>query len=167
VASAAAAGWVWAGPPADGTAIVPPSCPVRVPAAFGTPVVGDAGTAVADRLVPVGPVSVRVCGYASGGAAVVTQRVLDPTRTAALAGTLDTPPPGAAVDGAGGPDRAQQQRARCAGASPAVLVFRYKQAPTLLVTVAGGGCRLVSTSARGETGRDDVVREVARILAGG
>jgi len=155
---AAVAGWSLAGPPAGATAITPGGCPASYPSAL--PPVGQVSGN--DRLVPVGPVSVRLCAFPPSGP--VRSRVLDPARTAALAGLLDTP--AAETDDPGA-------RARCApAASRVLLVFRYKQAdppaavlPELLVAVDGGPCGLVATSARVETGRTDVVTEVSRLLA--
>jgi hypothetical protein len=159
VAAAGAAGWLVAGPPADGAGTVPPSCPATLPA---RPL--DAGRGgVPDRLVPVplpqprGPVAVRICSYpaATAGTALRRGAALDPPRTAELAGVLDAPVP----DVAATPVRP----AGCSAAGPVVLLlFRYTQGEPLVAEVDAEPCALVATSARVERGRSDVVR----ILAG-
>jgi hypothetical protein len=172
-------GWQVAGPPWSGAAVVPPACPAA-PSSSGTSSgtssstlgatsgAASGSTGAADQLVPMplpeprGPVSVRVCGYVprSGGYALEREVVLDPTRTAALAALVDEHP-GAVVPGARRP-------ARCGATGPiVVLAFRYTQGPPVFVDVVGGDCGLVATAARVETGRQDVVRRLAEIMARG
>jgi hypothetical protein len=171
---AGVAGWVLAGPPSDATAITPPGCPASYrPEPFDGGATADRPGAT-DRLVPVGPVSVgpvsvRVCGYAavSGvpGARPAGSLVLDPTRTAELAALLDprTDPQNApkVVVRLADP---QQQAACRPGASPALLVFRYKVGRPLTVAVDDGTCALAATASRAELGRADVVRRVGELL---
>jgi hypothetical protein len=161
-------GWVLAGPPGDATAITPPGCPESYQHGVleGTT---DGRLGVADRLVPVGPVSVRVCGYTSAsgvpGGRPAGSLVLDPTRTAELAALLDpqTDPQNAPKTPARLAD--PQQRAACLpGAAPALLLFRYKLGLPLTVAVDVGACGLVHTPARAELGRVDVVRRVGELL---
>jgi hypothetical protein len=45
-----------------------------------------------------------------------------------------------------------------------LLVFRYTQGPPLIAQLDGGPCASVSTSARVEQGRTDVVRMVDRFV---
>jgi len=184
---AAAGGWVLAGPPGDATAVTPPACPPSF--ARGVTDAAEAGDPVADRpglidgLVPAGPVSVRICGYGpgagasapaaagagAGGAGPSRSRVLDPTRTAELAALLDAQ----ALDriGSGVPGQGRvvdaQERARCAsGPAPALLLFRYRQGPSLTVALDGGGCAAAWTPARSEVGRADVHQRIDELLAG-
>jgi hypothetical protein len=160
VVLAGAAGWVIAGPPRDGAGTVPPACPVVLPA---QPLATGRG-GVGDRLVPVplpqprGPVAVRICAYpaAAPGTPLRRSAALDPPRTAELAGVMNTPDrpgPGAV----GPPD--------CPGAGPVtLLLFRYTQGAPLVAQVDAGCGAVVSTSARIERGRTDVVRIVAHSL---
>lgn len=153
--AAGAAGWWWAGPPADGGGTVPPDCPTTL----ASSVLATGRGGVSDRLVPVplpqprGPVAVRLCRYPTTGAALLSGAVLDPPRTAELAGVMNTPGPGAVTVTARPPD--------CAADGPVtLLLFRYTQGDPLVAEVGGGGCALVTTSARIERGRSDVVRLV-------
>jgi hypothetical protein len=154
VVGAGVAGWQVAGAPADGAGTVPPPCP---PALTADRLAAGRG-GVPDRIVPVplpqprGPVAVRICRYGSSSSGTPLQRsvALDPPRTARVAGVLNTPPAGV-VAGAVRP-------ADCPDGGPVTLLaFRYTQGPPLVVEVDGGGCSLVSTSARVERGRADVV----------
>jgi hypothetical protein len=161
--AAAVVGWVVAGPPGDATAITPPGCPASYRQGLLEAAAGRPGTV--DRLVPVplGPVSVRVCGYAAADGAPGARRagstVLDPTRTAELAALLDPQTDPGPAD--------PQQRASCLpGASPALLLFRYKVGLPMTVAVDGGSCALVATPVRAELGRVDVVRRVGELLSG-
>ncbi|HEY6796627.1 MAG TPA: hypothetical protein VI248_18290 [Kineosporiaceae bacterium] len=160
---AGTAGWVIAGSPQDGAGTVPPACPATLPA---TPLAAGRG-GVGDRLVPVplpqprGPVAVRICGYpaAAAGARLHRSAVLDPPRTAELAGIMNTPARSEEVPGGGRP-------VDCPDAGPVtLLLFRYTQGPPLVAEVDAGSCGLVSTSARTERGRADVVQIVAGSLA--
>lgn len=164
VVGAAAAGWHLAGPPGDATAPVPAQCPAVDPVAV--PVRADQGAGVSDRLVPMplpqprGPVSVRVCAYAEHGSGYTlrTSAVVEPVRTAVLAGLLNRTPGPVVTDVA--------RRAECTpGREVAVLVFRYTQGPGQQVDVLGGDCALVRTPARTERDRQDVVRAVNGVLA--
>ena len=152
---AGAAGWFVAGPPPRSAGLVPPACPASYARGLDDP---GTRAGLPDDLVPIGPVSVRACRYSSSSGAVALERVLDPSRTTALAGLLDAPDgPVVLVDGA--------ERAACRpGPSPVLLVFRYPQGRPLIVGVDAGRCRSVSTPVRAETGRDDVLRELERIL---
>ena len=163
VVGAGAAGWQVAGAPPDGAGTVPPSCPAALAA---DRLAGGRG-GVADRIVPVplpqprGPVAVRICAYPASrpGTAPARQVALDPPRTAELAGVLDTPPSAAVA--------ATARPADCpAGDGPVtLLLFRYTTGEPLVAEVEGGPCALVSTSARVERGRADVVDLVARALS--
>lgn len=184
VAVAGTVGWAFAGPPPEGIAMLPPACPAALSAP--TPGVwrpaasriGPAGAgargyraAVPDVLVPMplpqprGPVTVRVCGYRQDGDRhlVVRERVLDPTRTAVLAGLLNAWPDPVAVTPPVLPEGCEPR----AGDDPVVLVFRYTEGDPALVEVVGGPCQIVATSARVDQRRGDVVRFVAEVLAGG
>jgi hypothetical protein len=108
---------------------------------------------------PRGPVAARVCGYRSGDGRYLLDRhaLLDPTRTAALAGRLNGVP---------GEELTAAERSACApGERPAALVFRYTAGDSALVEVWGGSCGLVATSARAERGRGDIVKAVVEALA--
>ena len=163
VAVAGAAAWRVAGSPPDGAGTAAPACPPSL--AAGLLAAGRGG--VPDRLVPVplpqprGPVVVRICSYPSGvpGSPLERSVSLDPPRTAALVGLLDSPPTPVAAAGTRPPD--------CpATGAVTVLVFRYTGGLPLVAEVDAGPCALVSTSARVERGRADVVRTVAEALAG-
>jgi len=170
VAGSALIGWRVAGAPPDGAGTVPPSCPVALAADRLT--TGRGG--VADRLVPVplpqprGPVAVRICVYPSGrpGVAPVRQVTLDPPRTAELAGVLNTPPsPPSLPTSPAAATAAAARPADCPPGGPVtLLLFRYTQGKPLVAELDAGACALVSTSARVERGRTDVVDLVARAL---
>jgi hypothetical protein len=164
-ALAGVTGWLVAGPPADGAGTVPPPCPASLPA--DPLALGRGG--VADRLVPVplpqprGPVAVRICSYPAGAAGTAPYRsaVLDPPRTAELAGVLNDSGPGVATTAVTGRPRPPG----CPSGGPVILLlFRYTQGEPLVAMVDGGLCALVSTSARAEAGRVDVTQILARSL---
>jgi hypothetical protein len=172
VIAAGAAGWFLAGPPDDAAALVPPACPASADVATGSAAgpAADVVGAVAEpgylagvpqQLVPMplpqprGPVSVRICRYAGGGDGsyrLSRSVVVEPTRTAALAGLMDKTPGATPAPGC------------LPGANVDVLVFRYTEGLPLRVEVLGGRCALVRTPARAESGRQDVVRAIDALL---
>jgi hypothetical protein len=164
VLAAAAVGLVLAGPPADGTAVVPPNCPVSFdPAQLGAPGyrAGDPGQLVPMPLPePRGPVSVRICRFEErdGRYELRGSVVVDPVRTAALAGMMNERP-GAEVltDDPAGPPVEPWKRID-------VLIFRYTEGLPLRVDVLGGESAHARTSARAETGRQDVVLAVDELV---
>jgi hypothetical protein len=154
------AGWAVAGPPADGAGTVPPPCP----ATLGPDPLAAGRGGVGDRLVPYplpqprGPVAVRLCAYpsASAGATPAREVALDPPRTARFAGVLDSPQAGVGTG--------TTRPADCpAGGPVTLLLFRYTQGAPLVASV-DAACALVSTSARVERDREDVVRLVGEYL---
>lgn len=162
VLAAAVVGWVLAGPPADGTAVVPPACPVSFdPAQPGAPGyhAGDPGQLVPMPLPePRGPVSARICRYEERAGRYELRRsvVVDPVRTATLAGMMN---------------ERQQRSLDSFGSSgcpptvgPDVLIFRYREGRPLRVDVLGGNSAQVRTSARTELGRQDVVLAVDELV---
>jgi hypothetical protein len=164
--AAGSAGWLIAGPPHDGTAVVPPGCPsTYVPAATsgGDAAVSDRLPGVRDQLVPMplpqprGPVSARICRFQAqdGGYRLQRSAIVEPVRTSSLAALLNTP--GRLAD---------DERAGACPPSPGidVLIFRYTEGLPMQVDVVGGTCGLVRTPTRAETGRQDVVRRVDELL---
>jgi len=165
VATATVLGWVFAGPPADSAAVVPPGCPASFDPADAAPAPGyQAG--VSGQLVPMvlpeprGPVSARICRFeAPGGSgtrsALQRSTVVDPVGTAALAALMNEGLGGSPL---GGSSACQP------GTGPDVVIFRYKAGPPVRVDVLGGDSAHVRTSARTEFGRQDVVQAVDRLV---
>jgi len=158
---AAAGGWVVAGRLPARPGPQPPPCPARYAADAVTPVrAADPG-----KLVPVplpqprGPFTVRLCAYPSTapGVALRDQVLLDATRTAELSGVLDVPDAVAVQP-------ADRRPAGCAAGPATLLIFQYIEGDPFVAEVDGGPCALVTTPARIERNRADVVRLVEDAL---
>jgi hypothetical protein len=175
VVVAAVAGWVLAGPPDDAAAVVPPACPTSV-ATGVTPVDPGFGPGVADRLVPMplpqprGPVSARICRFvpssdAHAGFVLHRSVVVEPVRTAVLAGVMNTLPSVAVVSGSSsGSSSAAGTAAGCRVPGEIdALLFRYSAGAPVRVDVSAdqGWAR---SSMRAEGGRADVVRAVDDLI---
>jgi len=153
---AAAGGWVVAGRLPARPGPQPPPCPARYAADAVTPVrAADPG-----KLVPVplpqprGPFTVRLCAYPSTapGAALGDQVLLDATRTAELSGVMDVPEAVAL--------QPARRPADCPAGPATLLLFQYIEGDPFTAEVDGGPCALVTTPARVERNRADVVRLV-------
>lgn len=121
--------------------------------------------------LPIGPVGATVCDYtgpapvtSTGPAPVTTSlpvrgMVLDPARTAQLAGRLDS----------GGSDAPTGRPGTCPPDDGArvVITFRYAQDPPVQVTVRRSGCRTASNGVRTQLPRPDVLTLIDRLFAGG